>query len=132
MVSSSAGRKVSRGELREALRRSGYLLESRVDTVLRTHKYAVSANQVCLDPITGKAREFDILNARVRHSGNRLARWCVDNVSILENSAGERKPDKKRSSEKIDPVVARVLAVGRAALNREEPSVYTTRGILVL
>lgn len=47
-------------EAKAALLRSGYLLESRVETVLRNTGYYVEANASYPDPVTGKSREFDL------------------------------------------------------------------------
>jgi hypothetical protein len=46
----------SRDELKQALLRSGYLLESRAETVLRKAGYQVWANTVYPDTLTGKTR----------------------------------------------------------------------------
>ena len=43
--------------------------------------------------------------------------------------AGNLKPDKQRSREKIDGIVAAIMALGRATAREEHGSVYDTRGI---
>lgn len=57
------------GEAKEALLRSGYLLESRLDSVLRDQGFYVEANRVYLDPDTGKARELDLYAMNARRAG---------------------------------------------------------------
>jgi hypothetical protein len=52
--------KISITQAKDALLRSGYLLEVRLQSVLEDHGYYADANAVYLDPITGKSREFDI------------------------------------------------------------------------
>jgi hypothetical protein len=47
-------------QMREALSRSGYLLESRLERILESHGYYVDANTAYPDPSTGKSRELDI------------------------------------------------------------------------
>lgn len=47
--------------IREAIVRSGYLLEQRVESRLRASGYEVHASRRVLDPETGKAREMDLL-----------------------------------------------------------------------
>ena len=70
---------------------------------------------------------------QLRHGGNPVARWCASNVAVEQDAAGNLKPSKKRSTEKIDAIVALVLALSRAMLQREKAkSVYETRGILTL
>ena len=48
-----------------------------------------------------------------RRGGNPIATWCASNVSVRKDPAGNEKPDKERSTEKIDAIVAAVMAVGR-------------------
>jgi hypothetical protein len=52
--------KISHDQIRDAVRRSGYLLEYRIEQVLGRYGYMVEANQAYPDPITGKSRELDI------------------------------------------------------------------------
>jgi len=47
-------------EMKESILRSGYLIEQRVETILRDRGYFVEANAAYPDPITGKSREIDI------------------------------------------------------------------------
>jgi hypothetical protein len=52
--------KISHDQIRDAVGRSGYLLEYRIEQVLARYGYVVEANQAYPDPITGKSRELDI------------------------------------------------------------------------
>jgi hypothetical protein len=52
--------KITSADARNALLRSGYLLESRVANKLRSLGYYVQANDIYPDPETGKAREYDL------------------------------------------------------------------------
>jgi hypothetical protein len=51
---------ITKQEAEEAILRSGYLLESRVETILIERGYYVQANDVYSDPITDKSRELDL------------------------------------------------------------------------
>jgi hypothetical protein len=51
---------ISHQQIRDAVQRSGYLLEYRIEQVLRRHYWAVQSNQAYPDPVTGKARELDL------------------------------------------------------------------------
>jgi hypothetical protein len=51
---------ISETEIEDALRRSGYLIEYRIEQVLRDEGYHVAANETYPDPITGKPRELDL------------------------------------------------------------------------
>lgn len=79
------------------------------------------------------AFETRLLNGQIQHSGNPLLAWALDNVALERDAAGNAKPSKRRSHDRIDPIVAAIMAVGLAAQEPEpETSVYDTRGILVL
>jgi phage terminase large subunit-like protein len=71
-------------------------------------------------------------SGRLRHGGNPVLRWHAENVSVKFDEAGNIKPDRKRSSEKIDGIVAAIMATGQALLQpAQQPSVYEQRGALV-
>jgi hypothetical protein len=53
-------KKISKREAIQALLRSGYLIENRLETVLDDEGFYVEANTVYPDPITGKSREIDL------------------------------------------------------------------------
>jgi phage terminase large subunit-like protein len=78
-----------------------------------------------------KGLERLVLGGQVGHGGHPVLRWMVDNVTVVRDAAENIKPDKKRSRNKIDGVVATVMALDRAL--RQEgtgPSVYEERGLL--
>lgn len=80
-----------------------------------------------------KELERLVLERRYRHGGNPVMRWMVDNVVVRTDPAGNVKPDKQRSSEKIDGVVAGIMALDAAT--RAQPvkrSAYETRGMEVV
>lgn len=67
----------------------------------------------------------------VDHYDNPVARWMLSNVVIKEDVNGNRRPDKSKSSEKIDGIVAAIMALGQhMSDNAEQLSVYATRGIV--
>lgn len=78
--------------------------------------------------------ERSILARSIRHDGNPLMRWAISNAAASEDPAGNVKPDKKRSRDRIDPLVATIMALGRAMLRAraEEGSVYDTRGVVTI
>ena len=63
-----------------------------------------------------------VREGRYRHGGNPVTRWCVDNLAVAMDPAGNVKPDKSKSGDKIDGVVAAVMALDRA-INRPKPRV---------
>jgi phage terminase large subunit-like protein len=60
----------------------------------------------------------------VRHGGNPLLRWMVDNFAVVMDPAGNVKPDKANARDKIDGVVALIMGLSRAvaSVEFEEPS----------
>ena len=54
-----------------------------------------------------------LIGRELQHGGNPVATWCSSNVTVRRDPAGNEKPDKERSTERIDAVVAAVMAVGR-------------------
>jgi phage terminase large subunit-like protein len=53
-----------------------------------------------------KRLEADIAAGYVHHDGNPVLRWMVANAAASQDAAGNLKPDRERSSEKIDGVAA--------------------------
>lgn len=74
------------------------------------------------------------LEGRLHHGGHEVLAWMVDNIHIRQDPAGNIKPDKAKSTEKIDGVVATIMALDRAirAGGQTTESVYDSRGLLVL
>lgn len=74
------------------------------------------------------------LEEKLAHSGHPVLRWMMDNIFVRTDPAGNIKPDKEKSSEKIDGAVATIMALDRALRNDgvSTGSVYDERGILVL
>ena len=57
--------------------------------------------------------------------------WIVSDGAVETDPAGNMKPSKKKSTERIDGIVAAIMALGRAMLRTEDgPSVYDTRGVI--
>lgn len=90
----------------------------------------VSQGFASLSPPT-KALEGLIRSRRYIHGGNPVMRWMIDNVRMRTDPAENIKPDKGRSADKIDGVVAAVMALDRA-LRAGPPirSVYEERGLM--
>jgi len=73
------------------------------------------------------------LEERIAHGGHPVLRWMMDNIYIRTDPAGNIKPDKEKSTEKIDGAVATIMALDRAIRcgNVTSESVYDTRGLLI-
>nr|DAZ02275.1 MAG TPA: Terminase large subunit [Caudoviricetes sp.] len=73
-----------------------------------------------------------LMEGRIIHGGNPVLRWMAGNVVIDTDPAGNIKVTKAKSKEKIDGIVAAIMALDRAVRHEgESGSVYDTRGLLV-
>lgn len=77
-----------------------------------------------------KELEKLVLGEEIAHGGNPVLTWMAGNVVAKEDAAGNIKPDKKASTEKIDGIVALIMALDRAIRHEDHGSVYEERGIL--
>ena len=57
------------------------------------------------------------LEQKLAHGGHPVLRWMMDNIFVRTDPAGNIKPDKEKSTEKIDGAVAAVMALDRAIRN---------------
>lgn len=76
-----------------------------------------------------------VLAAKLQHGGHPVLRWNASNVAVTHkrDAADNIKPDKDKSTEKIDGIVALVMAVGLAmAAPATAPSRYDTEGVFVV
>jgi len=67
-----------------------------------------------------KQLQIDILTRKIEHPNDPVINWAMGNVVMVRDAAGNQKPDKEKSVGKIDPVVAMIMAVGRATVFTEE------------
>ena len=78
-----------------------------------------------------KELEKLVISTKIAHGGNLVLAWMADNVVAVQDAAGNIKPDKSKSIEKIDGIVALIMGLDRA-LHGEMPmkkSVYEERGL---
>lgn len=59
------------------------------------------------------------------HGGNPVLRWMASNVVVHIGPTGLEKPDRSRSREKIDGIVASIMALGRGMLTDGGNRPYT-------
>jgi phage terminase large subunit-like protein len=65
------------------------------------------------------ARELErtVANGKLRHGDHPVLRWCAGNVCAEQNAAGEIRPAKHRSTERIDLISATLMALSRHIYN---------------
>jgi phage terminase large subunit-like protein len=77
-----------------------------------------------------------VMEGKIRHGKHPVLDWNMSNVIIDSDAAGNIKPNKRKSTEKIDGCIALVMAFARAALGGgvEAGSVYDRedRGLFII
>jgi len=85
--------------------------------------------------LSGPSKELErlLLDGAFDHGGHPILEWCASNVAIEMDAAGNIKPSKAKSTERIDGVAALITALA-LAVSDEGPkhSVYERRGIRMI
>jgi len=80
-------------------------------------------------------KEFErlIIGRKLRHDNNPVLTWAMDNLVVTQDPAGNIKPAKDKSTERIDPAVAMVIAIS-TMLQSDTPveSAYENRGVFAV
>ncbi len=79
-----------------------------------------------------KELEKLVLARQLNHGGNPVLTWMADNLVALEDPAGNIKPDKKSSIERIDGMVALIMGLDRAVRHGGGQSIYEEQGLRFL
>lgn len=66
-----------------------------------------------------KAFNYKVLKQEITFEDNPVMRWMLSNVAINRDAAGNEKADKEKSANKIDGIVASIIALGEY-MNRED------------
>jgi phage terminase large subunit-like protein len=74
-----------------------------------------------------KEAERLILSRQLYHTGCPILRWNIGNVDVAQDAAGNIKPDRARSREKIDGLIGLIMAIGIAAGSGRQTSIYEER-----
>lgn len=85
--------------------------------------------------ISPAVKDFEaaVYSGKLKHYGNPILSWCIENVRMEKGPAGGFKPSKRHSTGKIDPLMASIMAVAMAEQGKHGPktSVYSTREMLM-
>ena len=73
-----------------------------------------------------------VKDKKLVHGGNPVLRWMADNLIVDTDPAGNVKPNKAKSREKIDGIVAGIMSLDRSIRHETGDSVYDERGLLTL
>lgn len=69
--------------------------------------------------MSGPSKELErlLLAGKLLHGGHLVLKWMAGNVAAKQDPAGNIKPDKSESGDRIDGIVALIMALGRAQAN---------------
>ena len=75
-----------------------------------------------------------VLSKKIRHGGNPVLRWNCDNLVVRTDPAGNIKPDKEKSTQKIDGCVSLIMAIDRVSRHSKlvDTSIYEDQGMVTL
>lgn len=86
--------------------------------------------------MSAPTKEFEklVLTGKIEHFGNPVLRWMLASTLVKTDPAGNIKPDKEKSTQKIDGIVAAIMALGEwmTAQANDERNPYENRGLLTL
>lgn len=85
---------------------------------------AIPQTYLGLSPAS-KELEKLVLSRKLRHGGHPVLRWMAGNVEVETDPLENIRPSKGRSSERIDGIVAVVMALARWIANGVEPAEWT-------
>ena len=107
---------------------------SQLVTQLQGDHFAVQMFGQGYKDMTSPSKELEklVISGKFRHGRNPIMRWMASNVAVEIDAAGNIKPSKKKSTERIDGIVAAVMALGRAMVTPVYTNVYETRGLIAL
>lgn len=71
--------------------------------------------------MSGPTKLFEqlVIDGKLQHGGHAVLAWNAANVAVSIDAAENKKPDKAKSTERIDGIVAAIMAVGLASVHRE-------------
>jgi phage terminase large subunit-like protein len=88
---------------------SNFIYETLYNAGLQAKKYPqsyVGMNGPC------RKLQADIENKELFHGSNPVLRWMMGNVTMTTNNNDQMRPNKQKSTDKIDGVVASLMAIG--------------------
>lgn len=62
-----------------------------------------------------------VTGRKLRHGGHPVLRWMASNMVVRQDPNGNLAPDKSKVTERIDGIVATIMAVGVALVHEKEP-----------
>jgi len=84
--------------------------------------------------MNGPSKQLDVMiaNRKFNHGGHQALAWQIGNAVVKTDPAGNIKPDKEKATEKIDGVVALVMAIEGIPKPDENGTVYDSEELLFI
>ena len=86
--------------------------------------------------MSAPTKQFEalVLSGQIEHFGNPVLRWMLSSTLVKIDPAGNIKPDKEKSTQKIDGIVASIMALGEWMTDQanDDSNPYNDRGLLTL
>jgi phage terminase large subunit-like protein len=101
-------------------------------TQLQKDGFDVMAFRQGMASMTAPTKELlkILADGSLAHGGHPVFRWMASNVAGISDASGNLRPDKEKSAEKIDGIVALIMALGVSiAQGGVACSVYEKRGL---
>ncbi len=73
-----------------------------------------------------------VRDGKIAHGGDPIFRWHASNVAVELDAHGNMRPSRKKSTEKIDSIVAAIMALSRALVGGQGGSIYEKQGLMIL
>jgi len=74
-----------------------------------------------------------LVGRKLEHGGCPVLRWMAGNATVWQDTSGNIRPDKGKSADKIDGIVAAIMGVGLwMAKPAAAPMPYNSRGLFVI
>jgi phage terminase large subunit-like protein len=89
---------------------------TQLSTQLRGDGFDVLEMGQGFSAMSDPTKEFErlVVSRQIRHGGHPVLRWMASNVAVEQDAAGNLKPSKAKSTERIDGIAAAVMAVDGA------------------
>ncbi len=84
-------------------------------------------------PLDDDGNPLDVEVETLRHDGNPVMTWCAGNAVTVSDPANNRKVDKEKSINRVDGIVAGIMAAGISSGGRPDSgkSVYEKEGVSI-
>lgn len=106
---------------------------SQIVTELQNEGMKLTPIGMTYGALSAPTKQFEklVLAGELEHGGNPVLRWMVNSTSIMTDPNGNIKPNKAKSSQKIDGVAAAInaLAEWMTCAASKKVSVYEKRGM---